>query len=94
MYVALNSYRRNLMSAQISLTLAQAGLTRQQTENATQALSNLIMDYDLKGKEYDQKDLEYQITRTLNETGINLKDNSEVGNAIRMLYGLFNQFGY
>lgn len=92
--VALNSYRRNLMSAQISLTLAQAGLTRQQTENATQALSNLIMDYDLKGKEYDQKDVEYQITKLLLETGINLRDNSEIGNAVRGIYSIFNQFGY
>lgn len=92
--VALNSYRRNLMSAQISLTLAQAGLTRQQTENATQALSNLIMDYDLKGREYDQKTVEYQITKLLLETGVNLKDNSEIGNAVRGIYGIFNQFGY
>lgn len=90
--VALNSYRKNLISAQISLTLAQAGLTRQQTENATQALSNLIQDYDLKGIEYDQKTLENQITKLLIDSGVNLRDNSEIGNAVRGIYSIFNLF--
>ncbi|MDE6393094.1 MAG: hypothetical protein K2L59_07510 [Muribaculaceae bacterium] len=88
--IGLMDYRKQLISAQITDTLASAGLKSVQAQKASQEIINLVEDYKLKGATLTSKELENELTRLLRDHGVNMRDNSEIGNLIRLLWAAPN----
>lgn len=86
--IGLMDYRKQLISAQITDTLASAGLKTVQAQKVSQEIINLVEDYKLKGATLTSKELENDLTTLLLDKGVNVRDNSVLGIILRSVWYL------
>ena len=81
--IGLMDYRKQLISAQITDTLASAGLKIVQAQKVSQEIINLIEDYKLKGATLESKQFENELNNILKTTGLDVRNPNVLKDILR-----------
>lgn len=91
--MGLNEYRKQLITAQAADALASVGVKQATIPKIIQEVNNLKWDSQIKKSTLTQKEIDNEINGILAKYGVNLKNSSEIGTALSLLWSLPN-LGY
>lgn len=92
--IALNDYRKNLMTAQASEALSRIGVNNAMADRIVLEAWNLIQDHQIKGEVLTAKQFENELNEIFKRTGVDVRNprlnpfkNQAIINAFKDYYG-------